>query len=573
MLCDKVRVQAFEKALRQLVGPTTRLLEIGGGTGYFSCLAAKLGASDVHCVEFNPIIELGPPTATKNNLEVHFYKCRSQEVELDPPCNLLLHDMRGLFPIFDGTLSAIVDARQRLLSPKAIFLPKADTVFCSLIEDKETFEQFTDPWPLLPGDLELAHLPDASIPRHRYAVNNKARIWDKIPVCHLDYSAIQDQPIESSIAWQAEKSGVSHGLVFWFDCHLTDDISFTTNPWQDQFAWIYGNAFLSWSKPILIEKDQTYQIKVGISVAGTVGASISLGDTLMASRSSHSNRSVWGSTRVENEETALLMQAVWKEIVAQNSPADALQTLLTQFPSRTVSELSYSLHQCVRQAGGAKLAEGVTATVACQGVRIEVISDDPASLQRCLSQLQPSWSLSEGPAELRLQVCQCLSETGLVHFVSEDSQNGVSFGEFEAALAHFQASALRILASNLSQGLALDLGCLIQDNGACVIVGAQAQRQNYLTNSGKVGCWQALILHSCGGVTPYHTGSANAVVSVAEPYRVAQVCFVDPLPVSRGLAAAQLMARILPNRHQDAGVTARLVDWVKSAEFVDLTPK
>lgn len=63
------------------------------------------------------------------------------------------------------------------------------------------------------------------------------------------------------------------------------------------------------------------------------------------------------------------------------------------------------------------------------------------------------------------------------------------------------------------------------------------------------------------------------MVSVAEPYRVAQVCFVDPLPVSRGLAAAQLMARILPNRHQDAGVTARLVDWVKSAEFVDLTPK
>jgi type I protein arginine methyltransferase len=55
MLQDETRTTAFRDAIRELVKPGTKVLELGGGTGIMSWLAASCGA-DVIYVERNPAL-------------------------------------------------------------------------------------------------------------------------------------------------------------------------------------------------------------------------------------------------------------------------------------------------------------------------------------------------------------------------------------------------------------------------------------------------------------------------------------------------------------------------------------
>ena len=53
MLMDENRMSAFKAAIDYAVFNGAKVLELGGGTGVLSCLAASK-ASKVWCVEFNP---------------------------------------------------------------------------------------------------------------------------------------------------------------------------------------------------------------------------------------------------------------------------------------------------------------------------------------------------------------------------------------------------------------------------------------------------------------------------------------------------------------------------------------
>ncbi|MEY2927541.1 MAG: hypothetical protein RL367_2018, partial [Pseudomonadota bacterium] len=53
---DVVRNSAYDQALRAVVTPDTRVLEIGTGTGLLAMMAARAGATEVLTCEMNPVI-------------------------------------------------------------------------------------------------------------------------------------------------------------------------------------------------------------------------------------------------------------------------------------------------------------------------------------------------------------------------------------------------------------------------------------------------------------------------------------------------------------------------------------
>lgn len=55
MLRDQARREAFREAIERTVQPGMKVLELGGGTGFLSFLAARCGAQ-VRCVECNPAL-------------------------------------------------------------------------------------------------------------------------------------------------------------------------------------------------------------------------------------------------------------------------------------------------------------------------------------------------------------------------------------------------------------------------------------------------------------------------------------------------------------------------------------
>src|SRR4051794_24565464 len=66
MIKDRVRTDAYARALQQAVKPGSVVLDIGTGTGIFSLLACKFGASKVYAVDPADAIELGRRSAAQN---------------------------------------------------------------------------------------------------------------------------------------------------------------------------------------------------------------------------------------------------------------------------------------------------------------------------------------------------------------------------------------------------------------------------------------------------------------------------------------------------------------------------
>src|SRR5437016_5613817 len=56
LIRDAARHELYEGAFRRIIRPTSRVLDIGSGTGLFAMMAARAGAAEVVTCESNPIV-------------------------------------------------------------------------------------------------------------------------------------------------------------------------------------------------------------------------------------------------------------------------------------------------------------------------------------------------------------------------------------------------------------------------------------------------------------------------------------------------------------------------------------
>ena len=136
---DDVRNAAWEAAIRRAVGPQTRVLDIGAGTGLLAMMAARAGAAAVTSCEMNPAVaDAASDIVAANGLADRVRIVARHSEELDPE-----RDMGGRADLFvseivsndllgQGALGIVADAARRLLAPGARVIPAAGVVRVAL---------------------------------------------------------------------------------------------------------------------------------------------------------------------------------------------------------------------------------------------------------------------------------------------------------------------------------------------------------------------------------------------------------------------------------------------------------
>jgi protein arginine N-methyltransferase 1 len=259
MLADPVRVDAYEAALRQVIDPTTTVLEIGTGTGFFAVLACKLGAARVHAIEPDDSIQVARELAAANGVadRITFHQDLSTRVTLPDPADVLFSDLRGILPLWEQHIETIRDARARLLKPAGTQIPLGDNVYVAPVAAPDLYRKQVRPWAGMERGLDMS-----AASRRLANVFTKARfqpgqlLAEPAVWARLDYATISDPNVAGRVGWElagaaeppAEARSEAHGLAAWFDAELVPGIGFSNAPQAPEA--LYGQVFFPFAQPL-----------------------------------------------------------------------------------------------------------------------------------------------------------------------------------------------------------------------------------------------------------------------------------------------------------------------------------
>jgi len=249
MIADRVRVDGYSRALSQAVRPGCVVADIGTGAGIFAMLACRFGARRVYAIEADDIIQVAREIAAANGCaeRIEFIQGLSTQVSLPERADVIISDLRGVLPWFEGHIPAIADARRRFLAPGGVLIPQRDTLWTAVVEAPEHYGPLVGPWVESQFGYDLR-------PARRISTNTwqKARVRPEQlltePRCcgTLDYATVEEPDFATELTCKVARAGTASGLLVWFDSTLWDNLEFSNSPWVDEL--IYGSAFFPWSE-------------------------------------------------------------------------------------------------------------------------------------------------------------------------------------------------------------------------------------------------------------------------------------------------------------------------------------
>jgi type I protein arginine methyltransferase len=263
MLVDAVRVDAYAEALRRVVRPDSIVLDLGCGPGLFALLACKLGARRVYAVEPDNAINIAREAAVANGFadRIEFFQSLSTEITLREPATIILSDLRGVLPWFQQHIPAIIDARDRLLAPGGVLIPRRDTLWAAVVEAADEYERIVGPWQENKFDLDLSAGVSRVTNTWRKTKIRAEELLTK-PACwtELDYAEVNSPDVAGEITWRTAQTGMAHGIAVWFDTELADGVGFSNRPGAAEL--IYGTGFFPFPRPVPIKEDETVSLKL-----------------------------------------------------------------------------------------------------------------------------------------------------------------------------------------------------------------------------------------------------------------------------------------------------------------------
>ncbi len=250
-LSDPVRLDAYSRAIAEVVKPGDVVLDLGAGTAIFAMLACRAGASRVYAVDDGGIIEIGRAAAAASGLadRITFLCGHSTRIELPEKCDVAVTEQMGGFGYEAGVVEFFNDARRRLLKPGAITIPRRIENFLAPVEHPEAYE-LVEFWeqPRAGFDFSAAR-PFAANDEGfgEYEVKHLLGAASRAVEFNLDQVCPEIIPLNTEL--QITRAGILHGLGGWFAAELSATATLTNSPLAQQ-CLDRATAFFPLERPV-----------------------------------------------------------------------------------------------------------------------------------------------------------------------------------------------------------------------------------------------------------------------------------------------------------------------------------
>jgi protein arginine N-methyltransferase 1 len=261
MLADTPRMDANTEALRRAVTPDSVVLDLGCGPGVFALLACKFGARRVYAVEPDSVIGVAREAAAANGFaeRIEFFESLSTQIELPERAGIIISDLRGVLPWFEQHIPSIIDARERLLAPGGVLIPRRDVLWAAVVEAPEQYEDLAGPWARFDLDLSAATRMITNTWRKTY-LRPEQLLVDPVCWTTIDYYEVESPDVRAEISWRAARNGTAHGVAVWFDSEIADGIAISNHPAAPKM--IYGVGLFPFSQPVEIIEGERIALRL-----------------------------------------------------------------------------------------------------------------------------------------------------------------------------------------------------------------------------------------------------------------------------------------------------------------------
>jgi SAM-dependent methyltransferase len=302
MICDRVRTEAFRRAIEGVVRPGDTVLDVGAGSGILSVFAARAGAARVFAVERTAVAALARELAAANGVAdiVHVIHGDVLDVELSERVDVIVSEWLGGFGIDEGMLVPVIAARDRWLKPDGVMIPSSVTAWAALVHDRyleETVEFLRDN----PYGLRFDDLADKTVNeilysgsfRHLAARDKRSdasRLWStNAKLIPLEQA---QAPHEADTVLNVRDHGMANALALWFSAQLAPGISLSVGPGDPPTHWGMTTAPLR--SPVTLTPGMVVHARVRTAPARPQGTWTSWAISLPGGNwEEHDEQAVW----------------------------------------------------------------------------------------------------------------------------------------------------------------------------------------------------------------------------------------------------------------------------------------
>lgn len=252
------RIEPFRRALRSVVGPGDRVLEVGTGLGTYAFFAADAGAARVWAVEGSPIVHVAETIAKLNGYagRVEFFRGWVPDVPLPDRATIL---------IFEDFPSRLLDAPtyrllgkllESYLTPEARFVPWRARLFAVPVDIGHHFVHALAPLGRTDDDIlygvDWAPTRDYVVNTvHRVSVPAEASIQTPATLGDIFFGNLPTVDKIGGVAtWTYPEETAVNGLVYWFDLELVPGEWISNAPGAIPGSW--GQLFLPLDPPLVV---------------------------------------------------------------------------------------------------------------------------------------------------------------------------------------------------------------------------------------------------------------------------------------------------------------------------------
>jgi protein arginine N-methyltransferase 1 len=283
MLADEARLNAYEAAIRELVGPESVVADGGTGSGVLACLAARAGARRVYGVDRSDLLDVASQIVARSGLEdrVSLVRGDLRTVELPEPVDLIITETFGAMALAEGSPADVAAFAQRCLAPSGRVMPDSVELWLAPTSDPTLLREAFGPFEPARG---IDFTPLADMARGRSIsreISPDSLAHPGLRFAHLDYP---DTPWPEArlefgpIAPTAIGASLT-GFAGWFVLALSPSVSLATGPHDPLTHWrqVY---FPIASGPALDGSRLTVDVRMESAADDRRSVDLSLGWTL-----------------------------------------------------------------------------------------------------------------------------------------------------------------------------------------------------------------------------------------------------------------------------------------------------